>query len=151
MALGIRTGHYHSSAAVTGAMPMRAFLAALVLTAFVALPQIAAAQSPSPPSPKRAPSATATQAAPKSTPKVGDWVLPASGGQAMQIRAVSGDEAICNWRDATGAQHHAQFPLVDLSVVDAPSDQLPAMNEPQPYRPCPASVITEQGKHECLD
>ncbi len=120
---------------------MRLILAAIPFIALIGLVHTAQAQSLS------APVAAATQSA----PKVGNWVRPLSGGQAMQIETLKGDEAILAWNDGKGAQHHAQFPLADLSVVDGPSADLPSLAEPQPYRPCPANVITQQGQHECLD
>jgi hypothetical protein len=123
---------------------MRSTLAAVPLLGLVCLIQTAAAQSPSP-----QPSAQATAA--ESTLKIGDWVRPLSGGQAMQIVTFTGDEAILTWTDNRGGQHHAQFPLADLSVVDGPTPYPPPLVEPQPYRPCPANVINQQGKHECLD
>ena len=33
---------------------------------------------------------------------------------------------------------------------DHPSRRAPALTEPQYYRPCPASVVLANGRHECL-
>ena len=98
------------------------------------------AQSPRP--------STSVSSATKSL-KVGDSVQSVSGGSVMTVRAIDGDQVLCDWTDTTG-QHSARFPIKDL-VARSTDDKLPAMNEPQPYKPCPADVITAQGKHECLN
>jgi uncharacterized protein YodC (DUF2158 family) len=81
---------------------------------------------------------------------VGDSVQSVSGGSVMTVRSIDGGQALCDWADADGKKHSARFPIKDL-VASSTDDKLPAMNEPQPYKPCPANVITAQGKHECLN
>lgn len=83
------------------------------------------------------------------TLKAGDLVRPLSGGPVMTVREVKGNEVICGWH-VMGAAHKATFPVSQLSLVGGPSYQQRPAAEPQPYRPCPANVITRSGRHECL-
>ena len=79
--------------------------------------------------------------------KVGDLVRPSDGGPLMTVRSIKKGLAICVWQAWDGSSHKGRFPLSQLiSVGSAP----PPLIEPQPYRPCPADVMTRKGRHECL-
>jgi uncharacterized protein YodC (DUF2158 family) len=83
--------------------------------------------------------------------KIGDMVRLRTGGRLMTVRAIKGDQAICGWRNLSGQRVHANFPIDQLMVIGGPGQNQNPYSEPQPYRPCPADVVTPGGRHECLD
>lgn len=130
--------------------------AALAFACMIGAPCPAAAQTVTPPSVAPTTSETAVSggsaaeaAVAQATVKVGDLVRASPGGPVMRVRSVSGDEAICEWQTRKGPRRTATFPIAQLTVVGGREYQ-EQRTEPQRYRPCPASVITSKGRHECL-
>jgi len=116
---------------------------ALTLPAIVAFPAIVAAQT------KMQPAAQPAQ----TQIKVGDQVRTVSGGALMTVRAIQGGNATCEWQGENGALRTAAFPLNVLVAIGGPGTVAAPVttDESQPYRPCPAEVVTAEGRHECID
>jgi hypothetical protein len=100
----------------------------------------------------------ATESAPSTLPPsspaeqsnlhIGDYVQTIAGGPTMRVRAINGDQAICDVPTPNGSSKTASFPVAQLTVVQRPGEPEPPLVEPAPYRPCPANVV-QDGKHEC--
>lgn len=133
-------------------------IAAVSLAYTFAMGSFALAESVTPsPTPPAASSVEGVQPVDtQSSIKVGDLVRSAAGGPVMKVRAINGDQAVCDPLDANARR--ATLPITQLIAVtdternqsaDTESNQ-PSLNEPQTYHPCPAEVVTADGRHECL-
>lgn len=116
--------------------------AALSIACGLTVPSVMAAQTNKPP---------AAQLAQTSSLKVGDHVRAVSGGALMTVRSIEGGNAICEWQGEDGTNHKAAFPPNDLVAVSGTEAAPIITTEPEPYRPCPADVVTAEGRHECID
>ena len=137
------------SNSLTFLLAVTLFLAGAAVT-----PRPAWAQTASPqvePAPPAATSPSPTQpGATTRTLTVGDMVQSTSGGPVMRVQSINGDQANCQWRDKGGKVRQERFSVAQLTVTAAPMKNEYEFEEPAPYHPCPANVITRNGRHECL-
>jgi hypothetical protein len=159
---GRATASSNSGKAIRGAQPKRCFMrccrswidvpkatamrpSRLVVLLVVLLAAPAAAQTPG--AEPNASSALVPAGEPANL-RIGDLVRPLSGGPAMRVRAVEGDQAICD--SVNGLRRNVRYAVADLAVIGRHGRARRWQTEPKTYRPCPASVILKNGRHACL-